>query len=339
MELSNENAADVQEPQPTEAAETSPEETKTVEPEANEGDGPELLDNPAAEEMEAEENTFTDEVEEEVDPADALADELAEESEPKDEADENGLYEIEVDGETAKVPKKMRDAFMKNADYTQKTQAVAKQKEQIAQERRDFQKEITQLREMGEKEIHLKAEVTNVERALQQYQNVNWDRLDTEDPLEAQRHWRNFQQLKDRKEAGVNQLKEIATQNEQRIKQQLAKRRSETQSWIKENLPNWTNEKDQQLHKFAVDILGFPSQNIKDAITPEIYQALYLAQIGQRALDKAKTARPKAKTAQQTQPLKTVSSKSASSRSTKNPADMGMDEYVRHRNRQLKNKD
>jgi len=48
------------------------------------------------------------------------------------------LEEIEFEGKRAKVPKELKEAFLRQADYTRKTQEVADERRQVAEERKLF---------------------------------------------------------------------------------------------------------------------------------------------------------------------------------------------------------
>jgi len=52
---------------------------------------------------------------------------------------EEALVEIEYDGKKVAVPKELKDAFLRQADYTTKTQQVAEERRLVAQERQLFE--------------------------------------------------------------------------------------------------------------------------------------------------------------------------------------------------------
>ena len=48
---------------------------------------------------------------------------------------EPGLAEVEIDGKTYKLPPELKDGFLRQADYTRKTQELAEQRRRMEAER------------------------------------------------------------------------------------------------------------------------------------------------------------------------------------------------------------
>ncbi len=111
------------------------------------------------------------------------------ESDETDETDpEDELEEIERDGKKYKIPAALKSELMMQADYTRKTQELAEQRKAI-QEQRSLVEQASQA------ELNAYASLTNIDQQLAEYQKVNWDRYEDDNPFEAQKDWRRFQTL------------------------------------------------------------------------------------------------------------------------------------------------
>jgi small-conductance mechanosensitive channel len=101
--------------------------------------------------------------------------------------------ELELDGKVYKVPKAIKSSVMKNADYTQKTQELAREREAIARIREETQKH----KENIKTNIQERGRLSAINDTLQQYEHINWGELADQDQLLATKLWMQKSQLKD----------------------------------------------------------------------------------------------------------------------------------------------
>jgi|GEM_PF-788505 len=294
----------------TPAIETQQQEVAPVE-----NDGPVDLDAEVSTEAEAGQD------------ADPEVDPNAEPTEGEAEA-EPELVDLELNGKAYKVHPDLKDSVLMHADYTRKTQEVAAERKAVETQR----EQAAALFHASQEYIDAKAAIRSIEGRLQQYQNVNWDQLEQEDPMGAQSHWRQFQTLKEQHQQGVQYLQNADSQRTAQAEQDIANRLQETRKFAQEKIPGYSLELENKVVEFATKELGFEIEQIRTSINPAIFKTMHLAWLGSQALQKQQTApRPTAPT----QPLKTVSSK-ASPAVTKDPEEMSMDEYARWRSSQTK---
>jgi hypothetical protein len=94
-----------------------------------------------------------------------------EKTEPQGQPD---LVEVEDDkGQKVKIPSALKDAFLRQADYTRKTQEIAKERAAAQQERQALQRLTQQASQVGEYQAALK----QIDVQLQQFNGVNWQQL------------------------------------------------------------------------------------------------------------------------------------------------------------------
>lgn len=239
------------------------------------------------------------------------------------EPQEPETVEIEFDGETFNIPAKLKAGFMMNADYTRKTQEVA----EIRKEAEATREEAAKVFQSSKEFIEAKAVMMNIDNQLKQYENVDWTQLEQEDPVGAMSHWRQYQQL----QAGRNEvgqyLNKAETERSAAAEQETANRMRQTVEFAQKEIPGWNQQVDQEIEKFATGF-GFTAEQLRSAMSPQIYKVLHRAMLGEKLLQQQKTAQkpviPPAK------PLNKVSAK-ASTVVNKNPEDMSMEEYVAYR--------
>lgn len=273
---------------------------------------------------------------EEVQSDDGLeADDQADESD--DEAgDEPALEmaEIEINGKRYQVPAEIKDGFLMDKDYRQKTQSLAEERRQV--EARAA--EIDQIRNVAQEELNARAHLIGINQRLEQYAQVNWNAWGDEDPVAAQKGWIEYQQL-ERQAGQIGQFLQTAeAKRTENAQQETAKRLQETRDFAEKNIPGWTPEIDAQVTDFAVKELGFPVETLIGAYSPPVYKTLHLAWIGAQTM-KAATAKPSAARPQQPKikPLNTISARSGAG--PRDPAKIDdMDDYARIMNQRERHK-
>ena len=163
------------------------------------------------------------------------------------EGDEPELEEYELDGKTYKIPPDLKPLLMKNADYTQKSQVNAEIKKDLLQQRETLQQQ-AQIQQALAADY---ADLHSTGKDLAQYQNVNWDQYEAQDPQQAQQHWRRYQQLKEsyQQKAGVIQQKQH--QAATTIQQQEAERYQKFQKSLAEKFSDWSDQVGTELTQFV----------------------------------------------------------------------------------------
>jgi hypothetical protein len=84
-------------------------------------------------------------------------------------------------GKKYRVPKPVKDGWLRQADYTRKTQEVAEHRKALEAERQAFGQTAASVQQ----HIEAVADLRVVDRTLKEYENVDWERAWRENPVEA----------------------------------------------------------------------------------------------------------------------------------------------------------
>ncbi|ANK73738.1 hypothetical protein FA04_14580 [Ensifer adhaerens] len=245
-----------------------------------------------------------------------------------DEQPEPEETEVEFNGKTYKIHPDLRDGFLMRADYTKKSMEVA----DIRKEAEAKREEAAQAYQTSQEVLEARSVIINIDGQLQQYENVNWDQLEQEDPLGAQSHWRRFQTLREQRGQVAQYLDKTQHELSEKVAQETDKRLRETRAFAEKELKGWTPELDNKITEFATKDLGFTVDALRSSYSPQVYKTLYLAHLGHLALQK-QAAAPKPATPA-AQPLSKVSARA-------NPPLAGLDdrltsdEWLKRRNAQV----
>jgi len=171
---------------------------------------------------EAIEDSETEEVEEEEESEDVDDDE-SEESEEEEVEDEDEtdstVYTVKVNGQDVEVSEdELIKGYSRQQDYTQKTQQLAEYKRQLDGAAQQFQQELANTQQVRAQ--YVDALATAIEgnyTHLQQFANIDWERLKTEDREEYLTKRDDYRQAQE----GIEQLKVQAGHAQQQQQQEM----------------------------------------------------------------------------------------------------------------------
>src|SRR5574343_339517 len=195
--------------------------------------------------------------------------------------DDNGLVagiKTKVDGEETVVPlKDLVQGYQFNAHNTRTAQALAQQKQQLAQEQQAFQ-------QRAEQDLQLYAQLANVmaQQVLGDYANIDWDKFMQEQPEQARAAYGEFRKRDDYFKGLVGavqqQLSETqAQQQAQAQQQQLAFAQQQAQELLV-RIPEWQDinvaKENVANIKTVMSDYGFSDEELTSIYDARIYHVL-----------------------------------------------------------------
>lgn len=247
------------------------------------------------------------------------ADEIEQDGE---QAAEPELEEVEIDGIKLAIPKdasqKVREALLRQADYTRKTQELAQQREQFEQTRAQREARI----EAERANIQAVARIVAVDERLQQYANVDWQALSQSDPVRAQQEFFTYQQLKDSRGALVQQIQQHEAQRALQEQESTSRSLQQANEVLGREIKGWSPEYAKELRNVAKS-LGADEKDLDGIRAPWIVRALHAEKVLREMTSKA----TKAPAPAPAQPVKTITGGSA--RGAVDSDKLGIDEWMR----------
>lgn len=248
---------------------------------------------------------------------------------PEEEAEEpqptqEELDELEWDGKKFKAPKGAKDGFLMHADYTKKTQEISLTRKELAER----EERIVQQAKASEEEIQHRATMHTIDSELARFKEFDWTAYQVarqQDPFAADEAWNYKAHLLAQKQEVGAKLTEAETARSASAQQDFAKRMHETEQYARSK--GWTKDTDKQVLDFAFS-KGVDAKTLQNVMSPQVYELLYLARIGDQRLQK-----PAPKPTTQPEPLTTVAAK-ANPPARKSVGEMNMEEYVAFRQKQ-----
>ena len=242
-------------------------------------------------------------------------------------AEDDDSEEVDYEGEKYKLPKKLKDALLRQQDYTQKTQAVAEQRKAIEAQALQVQ----QHAEMSQRYVAEYAEALSLDKELARYANIDWNQLTDADPVQAMKLDRQMRELQQRRNEVISSVTQKQQQHQFEQQRIAAKRLEEGRAVLEREIKGWTPETAKALSSFGKE-QGFTDEELAQVNDPRTVKLLHKAwQYDQ--LMKAKTAKPEPVT--QERPVTRIT---ASKATVKTPDKMTDKEFAAWRHSQIRNR-
>lgn len=198
-------------------------------------------------------------------PAEAEGGEQPSETPTQEEFDE-----IEFEAERYKVPKKLKDAFLRQSDYTKKTQEVAEARSMVALQIQAMQQEQQFQTAIAPDTVQLQ----QLDAAIRQYNGIDWSQLTT-DQLVHTKH--QLDQLKEKKGEVERAIASKRHQFNQHLTKVQAEQSAKANEWLAKQIPSWGAETVKALNSYGAQE-GFTAEELGSIRDPRYVKTLWKAQ-------------------------------------------------------------
>jgi len=173
-----------------------------------------------------------------------------EESEEEESGDEDiALYTVRVNGEEIEVTEEeLVKGYSRQADYTKKTQELSEHRRNIDELERQYSSQLGQMQQERQQYMDgLNQLIQQSMGGLDQFSNIDWNRLKEEDPIEFITKRDEFRESQERVRAGqhqyaVEQQKQAGEM--QSLQQEVLKKEHEQ---MVEKIPEWGDPTQQKV--------------------------------------------------------------------------------------------
>lgn len=166
---------------------------------------------------------------------------------------DDGMEEIEHEGVKAKVPKELKEAFMRNADYTRKTQEVAEQRRNIEAQQAALQQQAR----FQQENVAEVAVVAAIDMQLAEFNKLDWSALIAQNPQQAALLDRQMRDLQGKRTQITHSLSQKQQHQALREQQETAKRIQEGRRELEREIKGWSPETAEKLGQYGLKS-GFP---------------------------------------------------------------------------------
>ena len=244
----------------------------------------------------SEEEPEAEEAEEETEDEEA---ESPEEEETEEEVDTPDVYTVKINGEDHEVTEdELIKGYSRQADYTKKTQELSQYRSQLDQAAQFYQTEVAATQEARQQYINSLAQGVQLSlSSLQEFENIDWERLKTEDKEEYLTKRDDFREAQ-------NSVQKLKQTHAQEAEKQNAEQQHQFQNWAQTEhqklvsiLPDWGDPVKQkaiagELRQFAFT-KGFAEEELAQLFDHRSILILMQAKAWEDDQKKVKTVKSK----------------------------------------------
>lgn len=230
---------------------------------------------------------------EEVETEESLDDSEEADAEGDDQPDaesEPDTVTVEFDGEEYEVPSVLKDALMRDKDYTQKTQAHAEEVRERTAYFAEREENLRQYQQISQNQTAAVSYLQNIDQQLRQFEGFDWNRAFDEDLGQATKLKHQVEQLQAQRGQVVQQIEQGEQARQMKEQEYLATTAAQTRKDLARQFPTWDEKREAELTTFAKDVLGFTDQALARTVEFGHLKGLHYAEIGYRAEQEAKKA-------------------------------------------------
>jgi hypothetical protein len=220
---------------------------------------------------------------------------------PPEEEGPDDTFEVELDGQVHTLPGALKGAFLRQADYTRKTQELAEHRRAAEAERRALAERTHAVSQVSRDQVTLAA----LDHQIEDFADIDWQAYAAEDPEAAQTLWGRLQGLAQARE----RLAYAVSHHEERSKLQAAReaaeQMAETGRTLQREIEGWSPEIASKLVEYA-QAFGVTKEELAQMADPRLWKLLHKAYRADEAGQKDGAARSAAQ-AQAVRPAVLVS--------------------------------
>lgn len=191
------------------------------------------------------------------------------EADPEEAEEAEQLAEVEFEGKTYKVPPELQKGLLRQADYSRKMNEVG-EKERTFTQRLE---QVDALAEGADKYAEALAQQRAIEAQLGQFEQINWDVLEQDNPQEAARLAVRQLKLQQALGVAVGNARTVGEEVRNTRQKLMNEARAEMDKALKKELQGWGEELGTKLTHYAMEH-GFQRKTLETLTDPAVVVAL-----------------------------------------------------------------
>lgn len=189
------------------------------------------------------------------------------------EGDGPDTFELDLDGEVHTLPVALKGAFLRQADYTRKTQDLAEQRRAMDAERATLAQAARAHRSASADQIRLAA----LDDQLEDFRDVDWDAFAAQAPNEARVAWAAFQRMAEARGRLAYAVTHHGQRRELEAAREAAEAMAEAGRQLSREIEGWSPEVAAKLVEYAL-AFGVTREELAQAADPRLWKLLHKAQ-------------------------------------------------------------
>jgi hypothetical protein len=244
------------------------------------------------------------------------------------EDDADDTFELEHDGQVHTLPAALKGAFLRQADYTRKTQELAAHRRALIAERQAVAAHAQAVSQASGAQVQLAA----LDHQLQGLHGIDWPAYAAQDPRGAQALWAQAQDMAQTRAGLAQALAHHAERGQLQATREAAARMAETGRTLSRDIDGWSPELAAKLVEYARSH-GVTLEELSQQDDPRVWKILHRACRADEAGQRDGAAKAAAQ-AQVVRPAVVLSGSAAGGGGVRD--ELATKEWMKRRNEQMR---
>lgn len=166
--------------------------------------------------------------------------------------------------------KELREGYMRQKDYSQKTAEVARQREEVGE---TVRKAVESQRTQMQQELQQIQDIL-IETISPELKDVNWNHLATNEPAEYVRLRNRADQIAKTLNTVKAKHAELTQQQQNEQRQAMQRVAQESRSRLEAEIPGWNDNLYQELMKVGIEV-GYKQDEVANWLDPRAFKVLH----------------------------------------------------------------
>lgn len=182
------------------------------------------------------------------------------------------LTEVEIDGKLYTVPEEIKDGYLRQADYTKKTQEVAQARRHVEA----MLQAASQAVQASQQFADVIGQIKAADASLEAFHSLNWNELRATDPVEYAAKQADFVRWQSYREGLVRNLADAKQRVDYAQAQESAQRVQQGAQFLAQQIPGWGEQKMKEIRS-AAQRYGYQDAELDGITDPRAVLVLHKA--------------------------------------------------------------
>lgn len=195
----------------------------------------------------------------------------AEEAPPEEDTGPT-LAEVEIDGKLYAVPEEIKDGYLRQADYTKKTQEVAQARRHVE----TMLQAATQAVQASQQFADVIGQIKAADASLEAFHSLDWNELRATDPVEYAAKQADFVRWQSYRQGLVQNLSEAKQRVDYAQAAEMAQRVQQGAHFLAQQIPGWGEQRMKEIRS-AAQRYGYQDAELDGITDPRAVLVLHKA--------------------------------------------------------------
>ena len=178
--------------------------------------------------------------------------------------EQGGTFKFKLGDEEFNLPEALKGKVIPQSEWTKKTQTLAQERKALEEAKAQLEAQRYNIKQADDETKKLESTLYAAEIKLATYEDIDWQAYLQQNPVEAQKHYIQYQQLKDARQTIAKSLTEREQARQEAYQSTSKEKLQKAKEELLQQIPSWDNVKESVVQN-ALTKYGFSKDDVEVA--------------------------------------------------------------------------